>query len=96
MARATYYGNAGVVTSQRQVVLASAFDAHPDRFVRGTPRPQAVWRAQTYLRAGYSWVADLDVEKFLDRVNHDVLLSRVRARVPRSIARLAAGGTMLS
>jgi RNA-directed DNA polymerase len=42
---------------------------------------QAVGQAQAYIRAGYTWVVDLDLEKFFDRVNHDVLLSRVRRRV---------------
>ena len=34
-----HYGKADRVTAQRRVVLASAFGAHPERFVRGTPRP---------------------------------------------------------
>jgi putative transposase len=42
-----HYGKAEVVTSQRQIVLASAFDAHPERFVRGMPMPpslpEAAW-----------------------------------------------------
>ena len=42
---------------------------------------QAIAQAQTYIREGHEWVVDLDLEKFFDRVNHDVLLSRVRARV---------------
>jgi RNA-directed DNA polymerase len=42
---------------------------------------QAVEQAQAYIRDGYTWVVDLDLEKFFDRVNHDVLLSRVRQRV---------------
>jgi RNA-directed DNA polymerase len=42
---------------------------------------QAVGQAQAYIRAGYTWVVDIDLEKFFDRVNHDVLLSRVRRRV---------------
>jgi len=42
---------------------------------------QAVGQAQAYIRDGYTWVVDLDLEKFFDRVNHDVLLSRVRRRV---------------
>jgi RNA-directed DNA polymerase len=42
---------------------------------------QAVGQAQTYIRAGYTWVVDIDLEKFFDRVNHDVWLSRVRQRV---------------
>jgi RNA-directed DNA polymerase len=42
---------------------------------------QAVGQAQAYIRAGYTWVVDIDLEKFFDRVHHDVLLSRVRRRV---------------
>jgi RNA-directed DNA polymerase len=42
---------------------------------------QAVGPAQAYLRAGDTWVVAIDLEKFFDRVNHDVLRSRVRRRV---------------
>jgi putative transposase len=42
-----HYGKAKVVTSQRRIVLASAFEAHPERFVRGLPvpppLPEAAW-----------------------------------------------------
>jgi putative transposase len=42
-----HYGKAKAVTSQRRIVLASAFDAHPERFVRGLPvppsLPEAAW-----------------------------------------------------
>lgn len=41
----------------------------------------AVARSQSYLEEGYTWVVDLDLEKFFDRVNHDVLMSRVARRV---------------
>ena len=41
----------------------------------------AVARARTYLDEGYTWVVDMDLEKFFDRVNHDVLMSRVARRV---------------
>jgi len=37
-----HYGKAGPVTNQRQVVLASAFEMHPERFVRGKPKPPLV------------------------------------------------------
>ena len=33
------------------------------------------------MAAGYRWVVDLDLEKFFDRVNHDILMSRVARRV---------------
>ena len=50
-------------------------------FRPGRSAHQAVSQAQTYIRAGYAWVADLDLEQFFDRVNHDVLLRRLRMRV---------------
>jgi len=41
----------------------------------------AIAEAKRYLEDGYDWVADLDLEKFFDRVNHDRLLSRLEQRV---------------
>ena len=41
----------------------------------------AIARAQHYLEEGYTWVVDMDLEKFFDRVNHDVLMSRVARRI---------------
>jgi RNA-directed DNA polymerase len=42
---------------------------------------QAIAQAQEYINAGYEVVVDIDLEKFFDRVNHDVLMSRVARRV---------------
>src|SRR5438552_7059514 len=41
----------------------------------------AVQRAQQHVAAGYRWVVDMDLEKFFDRVNHDVLMARVARRI---------------
>jgi RNA-directed DNA polymerase len=41
----------------------------------------AVLRAQEHMAAGHRWVVDLDLEKFFDRVNHDILMSRVARQV---------------
>jgi RNA-directed DNA polymerase len=41
----------------------------------------AVAKAQEHIQAGYSWVVDLDLEKFFDRVNHDRLMARVERRI---------------
>ncbi|RPJ55118.1 MAG: group II intron reverse transcriptase/maturase [Dehalococcoidia bacterium] len=48
----------------------------------------AVAKAQSYLRKGYAWVVDIDLEKFFDRVNHDKLMSLVAMRIadPRVVA----------
>lgn len=50
-------------------------------FRPGRSAHQAVKQAQGYIGSGYSWVVDLDLEKFFDRVNHDVLMSRIEKRV---------------
>ncbi|MGG2142682.1 reverse transcriptase domain-containing protein [Symbiopectobacterium sp. RP] len=38
-------------------------------------------RAKRYVEEGHHWVVDIDLEKFFDRVNHDVLMSRVAKRI---------------
>lgn len=50
-------------------------------FRPGRSAHQAVAQAQNYIQAGYRWVVDLDLEKFFDRVSHDILMSRVAKRV---------------
>jgi RNA-directed DNA polymerase len=50
-------------------------------FRPGRSAHQAIAQAQRYLGEGYSWVVDLDLEKFFDRVNHDKLMSLVKQRV---------------
>lgn len=50
-------------------------------FRPGRSAHEAVKRAQEHVKAGYRWVADMDLEKFFDRVNHDILMSRLARRV---------------
>ena len=54
---------------------------HSYGFRPGRSAFQAVAQAQKYLRAGYRWVVDIDLEKFFDRVNHDKLLSEGEKRI---------------
>ena len=42
---------------------------------------QAVERAQAYIASGYAVVVDTDLEKFFDRVNHDILMGLIAKRV---------------
>lgn len=42
---------------------------------------QAVNKAKEYIQSGMHYVVDLDLEKFFDKVNHDILMSRVAKRV---------------
>ncbi len=66
-------------------VLQPIFDPHFSDtsfgFRSGRSAHGAVLRAREHIRAGHRWVVDLDLEKFFDRVNHDVLMARVARRV---------------
>ncbi len=66
-------------------VLTPIFDPHFSDssygFRPGRCCQDAVKVAQGYVGSGYRFVVDLDLEKFFDRVNHDVLMARVARRV---------------
>ena len=57
------------------------FSEHSYGFRPGRNAWQAVQRAQGYIKEGRRWVVDLDLEKFFDRVNHDILMSRIARKV---------------
>jgi len=57
------------------------FSDHSYGFRPGRSAHQAVAQAQKYIAAGYSWVVDLDLEQFFDRVNHDKLMGQIAKRV---------------
>jgi len=50
-------------------------------FRPGRSAHQAVLRAREYIEVGHRWVVDIDLEKFFDRVNHDILMARVARKV---------------
>jgi RNA-directed DNA polymerase len=41
----------------------------------------AIRKAKQYLEEGYQWVTDIDIEKFFDHINHDMLMARVARKV---------------
>lgn len=61
-------------------MFEEVFSPHSYGFRPGRSAHQAIQQSQEYIRQGYDWVVDIDLEKFFDRVNHDMLMARV-ARV---------------
>ena len=68
------------------------FSEHNFGFRPGRSAHQAVARAQDYIAHGHRWGVDIDLEKFFDRVNHDVLMGLAAKRVnDRRILKLIRG-----
>jgi RNA-directed DNA polymerase len=57
------------------------FSEHSYGFRPGRSAHQAVSAAQRHIAEGHEFVVDIDLEKFFDRVNHDMLMARVAKRV---------------
>jgi len=57
------------------------FSEHSHGFRPGRSAHDAVRAAQKYIQSGLRWVADVDLAKFFDRVNHDVLMERLSRRI---------------
>ena len=64
-----------------QSELDGGFSRHSYGFRPGKSAHQAVCEAQKYIQEGYRWVVDVDLEKFFDRVNHDVLMGKLAKRI---------------
>jgi RNA-directed DNA polymerase len=62
-------------------IFDPTFSADSYGFRPGRSAHQAVERAREHIAAGHRWVVDLDLAKFFDTVNHDVLMHRVALRV---------------
>ena len=54
----------------------SSFGFRPKRSAH-----QAVRQAQQFVRDGYRWTVDMDLAKFFDSVNHDILMHRIKQRI---------------
>jgi len=53
------------------------FSEHSYGFRPGRSAQDAVRSAQQYAQGGKDWVVDMDITKFFDHVNHDILMSRI-------------------
>ena len=75
------------------------FSEHSYGFRPGRRAHDAVLEAQRYVQSGYRVVVDVDLERFFDRVNHDILMSRLARRIDdkavlRLIRRYLVAGIM--
>jgi len=64
-----------------QPVFDPDFSEHSYGFRPGRSAQEAVRQAQAYMAEGRRWVVDMDLEKFFDLVNHDILMSRVARKI---------------
>jgi RNA-directed DNA polymerase len=62
-------------------IFDGEFSENSFGFRSGRSAVQAVKQAQAYAKDGKRWVVDLDLDKFFDRVNHDILMSRIARKV---------------
>jgi RNA-directed DNA polymerase len=62
-------------------LLDPTFSESSYGFRPGRSAHQALRKASEYVAAGYGVVVDVDLEKFFDRVNHDVLMGRLARRI---------------
>jgi group II intron reverse transcriptase/maturase len=77
------------------------FSEHSYGFRPGRGAHDAILAAQNYIQEGHGWVVDMDLEKFFDRVNHDVLMGRLAKRIEdkrmlRLIRRYLEAGIMVN
>jgi len=64
-----------------QPLIDPTFSEHSHGFRPGRRARDAVLAAQRHVQDGYQVVVDVDLEKFFDRVNHDVLMDRLKKRI---------------
>jgi len=62
-------------------VYDPTFSEHSYGFRPNRSAHEAVRKAKGYIKDGYRWVVDMDLEKFFDKVNHDRLMSTLARRI---------------
>jgi RNA-directed DNA polymerase len=83
-----------------QALFDPTFSTHSFGFRPGKSAHDAVRESQGYVQAGKDWVVDMDITKFFDRVNHDILMNRIGQtirdkRVLSLIGRYLRAGVMV-
>jgi group II intron reverse transcriptase/maturase len=89
-----------MLLQELQVIFDPTFSAFSFGFRPGKSAHDAVRAAQSYAQTGQDWVVDMDITKFFDRVNHDILMHRIGQtirdkRVLRLIGAYLRAGVMV-
>jgi group II intron reverse transcriptase/maturase len=64
-----------------QPMIDPSFSRYSYGFRPGRRAHEAILAAQRHIQDGHCWVVDVDLEQFFDRVNHDVLMGKLAARI---------------
>jgi hypothetical protein len=64
-----------------QDIFEPDFSDNSFGFRPGRSAHDALLKAKEHVQAGFNWVVDIDLEKFFDKVNHDMLMSRIAKKV---------------
>lgn len=62
-------------------IFEEEFSEYSYGFRPGRSTHQAIQQAQKHIAQGKRWVVDIDLEKFFDKVNHDILMSRIARKI---------------
>lgn len=62
-------------------IFEETFSENSYGFRPGRSAHDAIFKAKEYIEQGNTWTVDMDLEKFFDRVNHDILMSRIARKV---------------
>ncbi|EFE7942169.1 group II intron reverse transcriptase/maturase [Escherichia coli] len=77
------------IAQQLSAIVDKSFSDSSYGFRPGRNAWQAVLQAQRYIRGGKRWVVDMDLEKFFDRVDHRLLMTRLARTIKdRRVLRL--------
>jgi len=82
-------------------IFEETFSEHSYGFRPGRSTHDAVESARGYIEEGYTWVVDIDIERFFDRVNHDRLMASMKKtiedkRVLRLVNEYLKAGVMVN
>ncbi len=69
------------ITQVLSPIFEAQFHPHSYGFRPKRNAQQAIYHVQREIKQGRSWVVDLDLEAFFDRVNHDRLMQRLKADI---------------